>query len=485
MLNTMVAPSDASLRERFGRVDRYGPRLLLGLTLVFLGGVGAGPLSDNDGWWHFRTGELILDRGGIPRRDPFTWTALGDRWRPNSWASDVIFELVRQAGGLVGVALLRSALFLAVLAAVHALARRAGARPWPAAAAVLAVGIAFVPFVNERPQMFSYLLLAVVALLAPPALAGSNAAVAGLAVTGAAWANLHGVVVLGLAAVAAIAAGDAVQNRRLLLPAVVALVGPIASLANPYGIEIYREAGAIRALGRELGIAEYRRPDVTNSLDIMVLALAIVAVVGLVRSGRGRSPTIVLPLVLLAANAVDGIRSVPMFLVLAAPEIALAFGTLVSPAWRDRLRRHHLGPLALGAALLVGAAAVLGAINITRAGEVDRSGFPVAATGAIPAGCRVLNEYNQGGYIIFRRWPEVAVSQDSRADIFGRDLLVEQQEILADDAGADAEAWLRRNRVDCVLARPERALVQRLRTSPEWREVEAEKAGVLLVRRPT
>ena len=36
--------------------------------------------------------------------------------------------------------------------------------------------------------------------------------------------------------------------------------------------------------------------------------------------------------------------------------------------------------------------------------------FPESLVTAIPSDCRLLNEYDLGGFVIYRRWPEVLVS---------------------------------------------------------------------------
>ncbi|MEO7443068.1 MAG: hypothetical protein ABIW46_05985, partial [Acidimicrobiales bacterium] len=390
-----------------------------------------------------------------------------------------VLEATRRLGGLPAVALLRALLFGAILLAVHALARRAGARPWPAMAAVVVSGLALISFVSERPQLFSFLLLAASVYLVTPALAGSNRALTGLGVTFVLWANLHGVAPLGVAVVAAMATGQAVTRRSFIRPALVTLVPALATLVTPYGLLTYTDAKATRTLGRQLAISEYRHPDLTQGPDVIVAVLAVLTVVALWRSDRWRRLEVMLPLGLLAVATVDAFRSAPMFVVLAGPELALGFGAIGSPSVRSRLR-PHAGPLATAGAVLLGVAVIAGLRNLAHVGEVDRSEFAVAAVAAIPDGCRVLNEYEQGGYIIFARWPEVRVSQDSRADIFGTDLLRRQQSYLRDEPGADE--WLRRHRVDCVLARPDRPLVHRLRTDPGWKVVVAEPAGVLIVR---
>src|SRR3982751_6210369 len=78
----------------------------------------AGQLGDSDTFWQIRTGKLILGEHRIPATDPFSWTAHGRVWHPNSWAFDVLLALVYRPGAqLVGVALVGVALTLLAVAA--------------------------------------------------------------------------------------------------------------------------------------------------------------------------------------------------------------------------------------------------------------------------------------------------------------------------------------------------------------------------------
>ena len=70
-------------------------------TLVFaLGGwrSGLSRLSDNSFFWHLRTGRWILDHG-IPRRDPYSFSAPGVHWIAQSWLAEALYGVVDRAAG--------------------------------------------------------------------------------------------------------------------------------------------------------------------------------------------------------------------------------------------------------------------------------------------------------------------------------------------------------------------------------------------------
>jgi hypothetical protein len=104
--------------------------------------------------------------------------------------------------------------------------------------------------------------------------------------------------------------------------------------------------------------------------------------------------------------------------------------------------------------------------------------YPVRAAAAIPAGCRLLNEFDQGGYIAEQRWPNVQVSEDGRL-LEGTASLLAEQRVL--NANGSWRAWLDHHRVGCVIARPSRPIVHAL-TADGWRQAAHDPSGVLLER---
>ncbi len=103
---------------------------------------------------------------------------------------------------------------------------------------------------------------------------------------------------------------------------------------------------------------------------------------------------------------------------------------------------------------------------------------PVLATDAIPAGCRLLNEYELGGFVIDRRWPEVLVSQDGRNDLYGPERLQHQEAILDGTSPDEVDRF----GADCVLLHADRPLAAALAASDRWERAVVEGATALFVR---
>ena len=72
--------------------------------------IGLRSLGDNSFLTHLATGRLILDTGGVPNADPYTFTAAGEPWVVQSWLVSLAYASAEQVAGLDGVRVLVGAL---------------------------------------------------------------------------------------------------------------------------------------------------------------------------------------------------------------------------------------------------------------------------------------------------------------------------------------------------------------------------------------
>lgn len=436
---------------------------------------------DTDGWWHLRDGRWILDHRTLPRVDVFSWTAHGEPWRLNAWLTDAILGAVDR---VTPVRPLMSIAMFAALAALAALAytsaRRAGARPWPAAGAAMVVEYLLTPYAFERPQMISYVLFAIVVLLLPPALAHSNRAFAGIVALVVLWANLHLAFSIGVIVIAASAVGQLIVTRKIVRPAGLVAAVVVAGLCTPYGPGGYAAAFAVRTSSRI--VVEWQRASLHEVRDLLIGGFALAAWFAAIRTRRVRQPQIALPLLAGSLAFADAIRNGPFLLLLAAPEVALGITAVRAPRMRRALA-SRVRPIRDGAFVGVFVLLAASAISIDRVRPVDPTIYPVRSTAALrrfpTAGCRLLNEYDQGGYLLAELGPTVRVSEDGRNDLYGEARIIEQQRVLRGRPGA--VRWLNRHGVGCVLVRPDRRL-RAILTERGWRVLARDPSAVLLQR---
>jgi hypothetical protein len=430
---------------------------------------------DSDGWWHLRSGDVLLEHGFLSHRDPFSWASGDGLWIHNSWGFDVFAAALRAAGGirLVSLVVLAAAVAFGVVA--YALARRAGAGPWASTTAAIAAQLVMAPHVAERPQALSYLLFAATLVVADRALGGSNRALVATTALVAFWSNLHLAVSVGIGTAVLIAFGRGIRERWVARPAAVAGAVMLAGLLNPFGPESFTAALRVRGFGED--IEEWRHVDLTKSHDVLLILLAVLAIASLVRTRRWPRLDCSLPLIALAIASFDAVRNGPYLALLAAPELALGMSSFSRARTGARARALHRA-LVHGWALGL---FVLSGIALRDSGSFRDAtrDYPVTSTAAIPNGCRLLNEYEHGGYILDHRWPDVLVSMDGRLDAYDLDFVREEIAVLKGASGA--LRWLDRHDVDCVLARPRRPIVKILRDDG-WATWARDPSGVLLVR---
>ena len=454
--------------------------------------------ADSDTPWHIAEGRLLLRRWGdgvweLGRSDSFSWTARGDSWHPNSWAFDALMGALYDAGGWLALALLRVALLAAIVALAWRYSRWAGAGGWARAGAVWLCALFVIPTGAMRPQLATFVVMLAALELTQRILSSRSGApvplLLGLAALMSVGSMLHGGVIAAVAVVGAASAGHVLDTRQWRLPVLAPAVAFAGSCLSPLGITVWTYAVRTGGDSRRQGIDEWQPPSLQQLGDVGIVALLLVIVVWAVwrlrADASGRRWALVAPAILTTAMTFLAMRNATFALLASVPILA----ALLSRAGEALDRRGWRIPLRPGMAL---AAMTIGGIlgGAIQTGEftldpnpLDSTEFPSAAARALPADCRVLNEYHFGGYLILVR-PEVPVSQDGRNDLYGTERLLEQRALFADSDPATAPANLDRAGITCVLAEPDRPLVRALGRDPAWRRVAADATAHAWVRMP-
>ena len=450
--------------------------------------------TDPDTPWHIAQARLMLHRWSdghftVNARDAFSWTAFGHRWHPNGWGFQAVLGVFYDVAGWPGVALLRALLLGALVVVAWRFSDRLEAGRWARAGAVWVAMVFVVPWATVRPQLVSFVLLVVCLDLTARALDSSRAppgdgngsdtsplvAHLVLAATIALWAALHGAVVAGVVALVIMCAGEAMDRRSWQRPLLTASVCVVASLASPYGVSLWSYAVSNTKESENLHIEEWRAPSITRGSDvavmILLLGVAVVAVVLALRSGRGFGWRLLLPALVLTAFTLQGIRNQPFALLALLPfgahALTAAGSALASHGWTLPMHPGRaVAAMSLGA--LLGGAIHLGASPLD-VDPMQSPDYPQVAK-ALPSGCRLLNEYDFGGYVILAR-PDVPVSQDGRNNLYGPTNLHRQELLLEDARPGNADMELRRLGITCVLAHEGRGLLASLAGLPGWRRL--------------
>ncbi len=459
-------------------------RFLLALTGLLLFTILLHTPNDADMWWHFANGRWMAAHRHIPLTDPFTWTRQGTAWVNVFWLADGIWYLVFRLGNWPGVAAAAAGLGLATLFPYW---KRSTLPPALRMAVILLAGLALSPFWTPRPQLFSFLLLALLTVkLHDWRQQSGETSLRWLPPLFLLWANLHGGFIWGVLVLLAHLAGHALahlwREDALPWPRIRALAGWsglawVITLLNPSGWRIWWLP--FHTLNVSLQIQEWQSPDFHQFFlhPALWLFLLYVALLGLQK--RAAHPAPLLATLGLAYMAFISQRNL-------APLVVLLTGDLL--LWLDwplpaSQQESAQPPLprwtqAVNAALLLalGAFGLLRWLSLTSPSQVHQT-YPRGAVtwlqGNRPPG-QLFNEYNWGGYLIWNL-PQYPVAVDGRADLHGQEGLDAWLETIAGRRTLDPQ-------VNIVLIPPERPLAQALREDPGWRLAYQDETALIFLR---
>ncbi len=493
--------------------------VLYGLTLLAVFTLALSSLTEFDFWWYLASGERILATRSVPATDPFSYTAQGRPWINHMWASQVLVLELWQAGGRIALVVLKGLIVTATFGVVLLTMRRRGVHPILASLVTLVAAWAGWEFWDVRPQIVTYLLLAVFLYLLREGWETRPRTLVWLPLLMVPWANLHAGFVTGIAIIGLVGVGTAVpslagQERRragwrvLGLATGVGAVTGLASLVNPYGLRaVLFPLEVVNTRLFMSSTAEWFSPNFHNPVyrgfELMLLLL-----VPAFAWGRGRlGVTDALVGLTFAHLGLSSARHVPLFAVAVAPLLADGLQGAVQEAWSRRPRAWDLAgrlrralpsfwpivtsartPVAVVAfGLLVGVAAgwigFLDPIANPFLQDLNERRYPQDTIAFIkgeglPA--PLFNAYAWGGYELWRLYPEYRVFMDGRTHVYGREVLQDFLEVST--LGRRWRAVLDKWGIQTVLAQRPSQLAQVLLAVGGWRLVFVEREAAVFVR---
>ena len=442
------------------------------------------PAQLTDAWMYAATGRWIVDNRAVPWSDPLTWTFAGSPWQSNGWLWGVLLYAVLWAGGFAGMAAIKPLMVVAIGLSIRWAAQRYGATSRAATIGMMAGILLILGDVAERPQLASFALL-------PLSLAAGTASVRGgglrwrptlaTAVIFAVWTNLHsaalgGLVILGAATVGVVLDERPREIRRLarrgLDVAVVMVAAGLATLANPYGTSTWSYARYVREVSK-VNASEWANPwqvlELSGGFELILIAFVVVLVFAF---KAYRRLDVLLPTIVAIALTLEAVRNAPTLVLTAA----VVLPAVVPKSLTDRIAaRRDLLRVGVVAMLAITAAIAIPRIVSTSEPGADT---PVGPSSALPAGCRLANDYTLGNWVLWAR-PDIPTSIDGRNDVYGLDLSKflwfysrgDQQSVIAELRAAD---------VTCVLSRPSSEIVTALEAAG-WRVIATDDTAVALV----
>ena len=429
------------------------------------------PGGDPDTYWHLASGKWMVEHGQLLRIDVFSSTANGAPYSVGEWLGELVLYGAYAVGGWTGLALLRAALIAVGAFFMTRVALRAAPAPFAIAVTAIALALSEITW-TDRPQLFTFALFPIVFELLLAARAGRTRLLVAVPPLILLWTNLHGGYALGLALVAIFAA-EAVLTRRNAIPfASAAVLALAASFVDPGSLGL--GAAAAHATSPPRFIVEEAPPDILKPAGFVFAVFGLVTIgLALARGGTLLDALLLPPLLWLGLSAQ---RHMPYFALAATPFIARGLAELW---WRWRPASRFALPRPVVVGLGVGLAAMVAASIATAPFAPLETQYPTSARAKLAAtNGNLLNEYDWGGYLIWRV-PERPVFIDGRLFVFLPDVLTEYEEMVFMRPGWSDQ--LDRHAIAQVLLRPDRPLAVALRDKG-WTVVSEDATAVLLQR---
>jgi hypothetical protein len=426
--------AESGVSERVSLL-RYSPALVLFIAAI----ADVGRWADPDLWGHIRFGQLVLASGHLPAANTYSYSAPGYLWRDPEWLAEAMLAFFYSYFGTIGLKLFKLACTgLTVSMIALAIAEtRASIR---IQLVVLTVaGIALIPMMQFRPQLFTFILLsALMLLLARDTFRVRDGMIWIAPALFALWANTHGGVAAGLAAIMLYAGVRGIEDlasgngfRSTVRLGWVSLASAAATLISPYGYGNW--VAVARAIGNPMTramISEWqpllfnmeqvwhKSPGtVMNYGAVVILPLALALC--LMMRPRGGDSALIAISALMAVGAWLSVRNMALAVIATVVPLCRHLHILVESgrpyeAWRGQPRGRSNEVLAYVLAVLI----------LFQSGLVSRS---LPANVAMPKGAvdflqqhglrgNLLGDFGWGDYLIWRMAPGSKVFIDGRYD---------------------------------------------------------------------
>lgn len=479
-------------------MEKYLKRILPALVVVFAVVLGFTTSADfaQDLGRHLKLGQIIMETGAVPATNLFSYTNPAFPFVNHHWFAEVAFFALMNHFGPVSLIVLKTVLTAMAVLFVYKAAAKVS---FPASAAT--VSFLVLPLLAERldirPELFGYFLFAMSLYLLFFQDNAKRLFLIPLIML--LWVNLHITFVFGFALVGLWALSRIRRHPRLVVSVVLATLA--ASCLNPHG------AGGVLypfAIFGNYGytIVENQNMFFLNGITFnpfiryffLMVPFLVLALVVLAAKKRYMLALILLVFSLLP---VWQIRHLPFFVLASIPPLACAYGLLGK--WIMGRAGKRSAPVRLWGRAAVAGWGVL--LIFLFAGSVPYRVFDRAksfgygyresqkqATDFIlsqrlPG--RLFNNFDIGGYAIYRLYPAYPVYVDNRPEAypasFFRDVYIKLQE----DDGLRKKVFAREG-IHTVLFSPTDAtpwgasFLSHILADPEWKLVFVNDTSLVL-----
>lgn len=381
------------------------------------------PVEDYDIWQHIKTGEIILQTKSIPSTDIFSYASPSSPWIVHSWLSEIIFFIIYRLTGINGIIIFKALIITATFYLLYAsLSKRDIQFLTLIIPILLGVGASQSGW-DIRPQIFTFLLLAVFIWIMDRFKEGNIILLIIIPFITVLWVNLHNGFIIGAAFLFFICAGELTKfflfkdsQRQALKPIIILFIITfsyvIFSLLNPHTYKALIYPFFFKMSSIPLFLSEWQSPGFWSAPLYWVML--IVTGFSLYFSLKRKMLTDVIIYLVFGYLSVSAFRNIPLFCIVSVPILAKNLESLLSTVAKNTHKfeknRHKFLSLENLIAVII-FLFLLTAFNSGNAGRlgIKEKEFPVQAVDFIEKvniEGNMFNDFDWGSYIVWRLWPQ-------------------------------------------------------------------------------
>jgi hypothetical protein len=399
----MHSESSHPAENRFHGISR----LLIIPAILLIGlATASSNVSDPDLWGHVQYGREVLRDGTLPRTATWTYAAEGAPWVNHENIAELMLAWTVDTFGPSGLPLMKLAIAITIFGLMIFSARRSGAGWLPIGAMVMIVGANLQFHWHFRPQILTYLSLAMLLSLWQYVFGELDSKNPQLVITATSrlrwlwllvplmcfWANSHGGFAAGVCIMLAYHGLICLQlihrrgfrHRRFLLHlSIVTVAAVLATLMNPYGVELWRFMLNALTLPRP-EIADWGPPALIGMEATRLWCLLAVGVIALSVDQRRDIARLVI-LALLLWQSLSHCRHLSIFAIVCGfwiPRALQQVGNNLQQSFQKlqpQTATRSTGRFRLAAMLLLISLSLVKLLPTLQEVPVERSEYPVSA----------------------------------------------------------------------------------------------------------
>ncbi len=450
---------------------------------------------------HLIVGKIILDTHQVPTRDLLSFTMAGQSRPPYEWLAQALFAMVYRLLNLDGVVLSSAFVIAVTFTLVYSDSMRRANAPLIALLLTLWAALASSLHWLARPHIFSFLFFAIGVGLLERFRKGEKVALWAFPALMLIWANTHGGFIFGLLAWLAYLAGWSWEyfhqsatlktGKQFLLIGGMSLFSTIITpdLRHNWNAVLNNNSSYILSHTVETMPPDFHLPGLWPFAEL----LAVVIILGIAKA-KSISLSHVFLLAGLALMSSIFARNIPFFAIASVPILADwvkqifakfnywlkledAFSTI------EKGLRGFLWPLVISF-VTIGLFVYHSAQTQTSIYHFDTQTLPVQAADwleAHPQPGNMFNDFNWGGYLLFRFWPAQRVFIDSQSDFYGEEFTRQYEQIF--NGKKDWDAKLNQYNVSQIIVPRETGLALAAKQSTNWKIAYEDNITIILVKK--